>query len=473
MKIRVPTILEQKLSYLILAFSTAIHLITILREYAWADDWAFVSGYRTASPEIRYIFTSGLRPILQLIMNESFGRISEYQNLVFLRLISLIGLLILTYQIMKHLSRLEYSRYIVLGFGVLINFLPTFWIYTNWASVFIYSWVCLLSLISFKIFERNKTLSIILSTTCFLIYQPTAVFSAFLVFTYLLKNGKLDLRNWLYLWSLSGSSGLGFLFGKIVVMFSGLSTNYRTEIINTPMELVEKAIWILTRPVLLSVRPFIIESRGYLAVIITLAGVLLSLLCIWRASELNGFAFLKFGIGLLAVLMVGLLPIIPIKENQIEFRTLPATSCIGLLLILYGFEQFKLKAIKKKAISFLLSVITIFSLTLYSQQRINQVFIDSFQQNYRYIQSSYLDQGSPDEVSILVDSKPWPQRNYIGALSVKSDLQMPWVPVGEISQILGIEEDQLSIQTFDEDEEVSVSNKIDLRKLRERLANEN
>ena len=473
MQIRFPPVLKQKPIYSILAFSTALHLITILREYAWADDWAFVSGYRTSSPEIRYIFTSGLRPLLQIIMNESFGRISEYQNLLFLRLISLLGFLILTYQVMKHLSRLEYSRYIVLSFGVLINFLPTFWIYTNWATVFIYSWVCLLSLISFKIFERNKTLSIILSTTCFLIYQPTAVFSAFLVFTYLLKNGKLDLRNWLYSWSLIGSSGLAFLFGKMVVAFSGLSTNNRTEIINTPLELMEKAIWILTRPVLLSVRPFIIESRGYLSVIITLAGVLLSLLCIWRVSEMNRFSLLKFGIGFISVIMVGLLPIIPIKENQIEFRTLPATSCIGLLLILYGFEQLKLKAIKEKAISLLLNVLIIFSLTLYSQQRINQVFIDSFQQNYRYIQSSYSYQGPSGDLSILVDSKMWSQRNYIGALSMKSDLQMPSVQVGEISQILGIKEHQLSTKTFGGDEEIFVPNKIDLRKLREKLAYKN
>ena len=122
---------------------------------------------------------------------------------------------------------------------------------------------------------------------------------------------------------------------------------------------------------LLSIRPFIIESRGYLAVNNTLAGVLLLLLCIWRASEMIRFSFLKFGIGFISVIIEGLLPIIPIKENQIKFRILPATSCIGLLLILYGFEQLKLKAIKKKVISLLLNVFIIFSLTPYSLQRIN------------------------------------------------------------------------------------------------------
>jgi hypothetical protein len=123
-----------KPNLLVLIFSAIVHLVTIVKEYAWADDWAFVAGYRTNSPEIKSEHISGLRPILQVIMNQTFGRISQYENLIFLRLIGLIGLLLLIHRLMKYLHEIGYSEFIVCSFGILVNFLPTFWIYTNWQA---------------------------------------------------------------------------------------------------------------------------------------------------------------------------------------------------------------------------------------------------------------------------------------------------------------------------------------------------
>ena len=56
---------------------------------------------------------------------------------------------------------------------------------------------------------------------------------------------------------------------------------------------------------------------------------------------------------------------------------------------------------------------------------------------------------------------------------MKSYSQMPTVIIGEISQILGIKEHQLSFNNFEGNEEVSVPNKIDLTKLREKLEYKN
>jgi hypothetical protein len=54
---------------------------------------------------------------------------------------------------------------------------------------------------------------------------------------------------------------------------------------------------------------------------------------------------------------------------------------------------------------------------------------------------------------------------------VKSDFQMPWVPIGAISQILRITENRLVVQVIDDDAVTSSGNAIDLRKLREQLTN--
>jgi hypothetical protein len=461
-----------KPNLLVLIFSAIVHLVTIVKEYAWADDWAFVAGYRTNSPEIKSEHISGLRPILQVIMDQSFGRISQYENLIFLRLIGLIGLLLLIHRLMKYLHEIGYSEFIVCSFGILVNFLPTFWIYTNWASVFSYTWACLLSLLSFDLFKRSKLLGFALIISCFLIYQPAAVFSTFIVFANLLKYGKSDERNKLYLKFLVAGSFFAFLIGRLAGLIVELPLKARTEIVDSPLELVEKIVWILTRPVLLSIRPFIIESRGILAAIFTVLGLFLTLLSLWQISRRTGFSALNFHLTLISVYAVGLLPLLVIAENQIEFRTLPATSSFGLLFALSGVNYFFDKFLKLRGAVSLFSLMVLLALLNYSQGKINSIFIDSFRQNYNFIKSSYSELNSSDQIVVLIDSKPWPQSNSIGALSVKSDFQMPWVPIGEISQILRIPENQVAVQVVN-DEVDSSANAIDLRKLRDQLSHKN
>ncbi len=461
----------KKIHALILVFSAVVHLVTIVKDYAWADDWAFIAGYRTNSSEVKIEHIAGLRPILQVIMDQSFGRISQFENLIFLRLIGLIGLLFLIHQLMKYLREIGYSGFTVCSFGILINFLPTFWIYTHWASVFSFTWACILSLLSFNLFKRSKLLGLALIISCFLIYQPAAVFSTFIAFAYLLKNGKLDETNKLYLKFLVAGSLFGFLIGRLAGLIAGLSLKARTEIVDSPLELVEKIFWILTRPVLLSIRPFIIESRGILAAIFTVLGLFLTVLSLWQVSRRTGFSVLNFLSTLISVYAVGLLPLLVIAENQIEFRTLPATSCFGLLFVLTGANFFFNKFLNRRGAVSLISFMVLLTLLNYSQGKINYIFIDSFRQNYNFVKSSYSELNSLDQIVVLIDSKPWPQSNSIGALSVKSDFQMPWVPVGAISQILRITENQLVFQVIDDDEVVSSANTIDLRKLREQLTN--
>ena len=158
-----------------------------------------------------------------------------------------------------------------------------------------------------------------------------------------------------------------------------------------------------------------------------------------------------------------------IAENQIEFRTLPATSCFGLLFVITGANYFVAKFLNLRGTVSLVSFMVLLALLNYSQGKIHSIFIDSFRQNVSFIKSSYDGLNSSDQIVVLIDSKPWPQSNSIGALSVKSDFQMPWVPIGAISQILQVRENQLLIQLIDDDVVGSSANTIDLRKLREQL----
>lgn len=67
------------------------------------------------------------------------------------------------------------------------------------------------------------------------------------------------------------------------------------------------------------------------------AGFLLSIAGLLEFS--NKMRDLKFLAGIGIFYIFGLLPIIPIAENQIEFRILPTTSVMGLLLVLIGVQS--------------------------------------------------------------------------------------------------------------------------------------
>ena len=418
---------------------------TVLRRFAWGDDWAFISGYKKGDSGIKIEHYSGYRPVLQKIMDFAFGNISNYQNLVFLRLISTLGMVVLTWQVMKNIERMGYSRSLNLTLGLGLNLLPTFWIYTNWAATFIYPWVCVISILSLSLFKKNKLVSVLLLVLTFMIYQPAAVFSVFLVFTGFLRKGKFSNSDSYYLGTIILSAAIALASSKFINQVLSVPPKARTGFLTSPSGIVNKLIWLATRPFLLSFRPFLVESHGILTLVLTVVGFLLSLLGIFYMSKnLNRFKFLA-GIGVFY--FFGLLPIIPISENQIEFRILPATSAIGLLLLLVGVQSALDKIQLPTVIAGTLIVSSILGTVLYTENKIQNIFIKPFEKNQKFLLSE-AEGINIDRVVIVSDyGNGWPQNNYVGALSVISDFQMPWVPVGEVAQLLGIDDSRIDLVT--------------------------
>ena len=368
-------------TFLVLLVASCFHLSSLLHVYGWADDWAFISGYRVSSEETSNEHLSGLRPLLQILMDISFGNIQNYENLVFLRLISLMGILLLTFTLIEFLLDEGYSRSFSLSFGLFFNLLPTFWIYTNWASVFTYSWVCLFAVLAFRVYKQSRLAGILLNTLCFLVYQPAAVFSVFLVFAVFLMHKSISRRNYFYLLSIILSSACAYVIANLVVHFLNSPIKGRTNLVDSPTELVEKILWLISRPIFLSIRPFVIESDGFLAVVISIIGVLLSAVTLLNLS--SGISIWKSFFNLAFIYAIGLLPILVIAENQIEFRTIPATSSIGLLLVLRGGQIVfsKIKFLKIEVITLALFAL----LTFYAGNKISSIFLESFESNKKAI----------------------------------------------------------------------------------------
>ena len=106
---------------------------------------------------------------------------------------------------------------------------------------------------------------------------------------------------------------------------------------------------------------------------------------------------------------------------------------------------------------------------MYSQSKIQEIFIKPFEKNRAYL----LEKSSGNnlnEVIVVIDyNLTWPQRNYIGALSVISDFQMPWVPIGEVSQVLGIDDSQIQVLADRPTENLNDALIIDLNQFRKSL----
>ena len=180
-----------------------------------------------------------------------------------------------------------------------------------------------------------------LLVVAFMIYQPAAVFSVFLMFANYLRVARFSRSSSSYLVGIAFSAVTSLILSKAINQALAVPAKARTGFLSDPIEIGQKVIWLVTRPLALSFRPFIVESHGIVPLALMAAGFMLSIAGLLEFSNKMRDLKLLAGIGIFYIF--GLLPIIPIAENQIEFRILPTTSVMGLLLVLIGVQSLQKK----------------------------------------------------------------------------------------------------------------------------------
>jgi hypothetical protein len=270
-----------------------------------------------------------------------------------------------------------------------------------------------------------------------------------------------------YLVGIAFSAVTSLILSKAINQALAVPAKARTGFLSDPIEIGQKVIWLVTRPLALSFRPFIVESHGIVPLALMAAGFMLSIAGLLEFSNKMRDLKLLAGIGMFYIF--GLLPIIPIAENQIEFRILPTTSVMGLLLALIGVQSLQKKIKLSNSLVTIIMIISISGTGLYSQSKIQEIFIKPFEKNRAYLLEKSLENNLNDVIVVIDYNLTWPQRNYIGALSVISDFQMPWVPIGEVSQVLGINESQIQIVANRPIENLKNALIIDLNQVRDSL----
>ena len=422
--------------FLAIALISILNLSFVSKEYAWADDWSFLSGYLDNENEVRTEHLSGYRPGLQLIFNYSFGELANVGQLRFLRIISVLGTLILSIAIFYIFRSFGWGYTQSTLVASTLSLLPSFQIYQKWATAFPYPWVALLSLLSFLLFQSNHRITAFAFLfAAFSIYQPAATFGSCALLAKYLKVRKLSSTDLKYSATICIAFLVSTLFSRIFLFSLGTQPKQRSGIIQRPDELFEKFQWIFTRPLMLAFRPFAWDSPQIGEVSIAILFLTIFLFSIHLSSKSISDGIIQ-GLVFVGIFLLMLLPLIPIKENQIEFRVLPSTSFGGLVIVVSIIGNISNSRIARVSIQGL-SVFLIGYLCFYTDTRTREIFVQPFEISRDSIlnQRQKWEDGS---ITYSISYSNWPSRDFVGSPSAVFDLQMPWVARPMLSLLTGI-----------------------------------
>ena len=437
-----------KMSGLVLIFFA--YAPGVLKESFWSDDYPALMD---TSDVVDHILKDA-RPTGAALFSASFSMLDEPAHAWILRSLALIALLLIFLFISK---RVNNSRYGSIGiFSIAIAFcLPSFQMYVHWTSTWFFLWATLASLYAFHFWSSKlisrKIFAVFLLVIALTTYPPVALFffSAIAVIN-TLNESKIskffsDVVQGLMLLVISGL--VSILTVIVTLQFAGVSTNKRVSVI-TLSEIPEKIIWLLSRPLVVGLRPFMIDSpTPKIALITALPVILILIIGIKRQSLHLGESIFYRGFWVAFPMVLTLIPIMITSDNQIEFRVLPGYSwgiaalatfflliSIDLLLRLL-IENAKVRGFTLLIVPAVLSLVAV--LTINSHY--TDLFGGPYQKKNAFLNtsiSSCLKNGTIKSVLVIAPKLPFPSFQRLGVFSMSTDLASEWVPKPNVELLL-------------------------------------
>jgi len=274
--------------------------------------------------------------------------------------------------------------------------------------------------------RNNKTvLAFLLLNISFLTYQPAAIFGLILVLADYLVKGTFNRTSTRFVIVTVGAFVTSTVTSRVLIYILGIEPKERSGVISNLYELIDKVVWIASRPLVLSIRPFAWDSPSPFEALSLFPIVLIVASATWLKFR-SVKVFLRVVASYLFLFCLMLLPLLPLAENQIEFRTLPATSVAGLMIMIWAL---RVVIPRRKALVHVRNIaVTVFLVLIaYTSNSITQeVFIKPYDRTKNFIfENSKKQYGS--ELFYKIEYENWPMRDYVGSPSVIYDLQMSWV----------------------------------------------
>lgn len=422
----------------------------VFKESFWSDDYPALTDTNALA---EHILRDG-RPFLAAIVSLSFSLLGSPVNAWILRCLALLALILLYFFIS---NRVKGSRFAGLGiFSVAVAFcLPSFQMYIHWSVTWFFLWAALLGVYSFHFWSSRdigrKVFAVILLTLALTIYPPTALFFfAVIAIENTLKESKLtkhisDVVQGFLLLIISGV--VAIITVVISLQFASVSPSGRVALLSVS-EIPKKILWLASRPLVVGLRPFMIDSPSVKIAIATALPVLVILVLGIRKQSLRLNENPSIRAFWVAVpLLISLTPLMITSDNQIEFRVLPG-YCWGIATLssyfLLEFLETKLNSLRLTTVLKRLSLfIAPLILSLVSVISINSHFSDLFggpyQKKNAFLNESIsacIDHGAVNRFVIIGPKMPFPTFQRLGVFSMSTDLASGWVPIPNLKLLL-------------------------------------
>lgn len=433
------------LSVIICAYSLGVFKVSF-----WSDDYPALLGTRAMAD---HLLSDG-RPTSSELLSVSFSMLKDPANAWILRSFALIALLLIFLFVSKSISGSKHYNLGVLSIAIALC-LPSFQMYVHWSTAWYYPWATLAGLYSYQLWSSKQTIKKILAALLFVLalttYPPTAMFffAAISVTNVLIQSETrkffTGVIQGLVLFVISVIASTILVFTTLHI--AGVSPSQRVKLL-TISEIPNKIVWLFTRPIVVGLRPFMIDSPTPKFAILTSLPILIILfLGVLRQSRQLGELFLYRAIAIGLPLIMALIPIIATPDNQIEFRILPGycwgLAAIGSFFLLVEIktwlEVLKVKGKPKSATilsaSIILSLIAIVSVNSHYVQLIG----DPYHKKNVFLNakiSSCLSNRLTEKILIIPPKESFPSFARLGVFSMSTDLASTWVPEPNVQLLL-------------------------------------
>lgn len=433
------------IAVILLAYSPGV-----FRESFWSDDYPYLMD---TSGSADHVLRDG-RPTSAALISMSFSLIKNPSNAWILRALALIGMLLLFHLISKKLEGSVNSPFAILAIAIAFC-LPSFQMYIHWSTAWSYMWTALAGLKAFDLWSSDqrtkKIVAVILLTLALTTYPPAALifFSVIVVANVVNESSSLRMFSetikgiWLLILSLLTS----FVAVFVVTQLGGVSLNQRVNFVSLS-QIPAKISWLITRPLVVGLRPFAIDSPAPKIAILTSIPVLLILFIgILRQSRKTGEHLALRAIAIVFPLMITLAPIVVSSDNQIEFRVLPG-YCWGVATIAIFFLLVEIQSRVNETTGrelfgryvgviavVLVGVVAILSV----QSHYRELVGDPYQKKNAFLNGKIdgcVAKGSTKSFVILPPSAPFKSHSRLGIFSMSTDLASPWVPKPNVETLL-------------------------------------
>jgi hypothetical protein len=427
-------------------YLTIVYLNGILPKAAWLDDWGTLidpSDHRT------HAIRDG-RIIYGWVIDVLYSLFGDLNSIFFIRIFGLIGIILTCDFVIKKFVTSE--KFTSLYIATLFSFtIPAFQFAAHAATFFVLCWAAFLALQGYNFFSKKesklKLVGIILGIISILSYP--LMFFYVIPLTYILwfiseKNIRILLKQMTNLFSYMACCFiLATICVKLYLMFNDLPLNERVDLVSL-RELPVKLYWFLTRPMLLTFRPFLVDSPE------TLEAILVSSFFVLLLITLFYLKFRSIRVVILHILVFNLVaasslaPLFVASQNEIELYFILSSSWLFIFLLIYLFLDLVSSATKFNpkirfrifgAVSSLLLFFGVFTVN----DRFNNFLAPVEKSTISFLKSQLYNCTSAElssGISILPRTKPWETYENLGVFSQSTDLQSSWVPISAVKVVL-------------------------------------